>query len=66
MLRLIAGELQPQGGAVLRRPDTLCFESPADQISDNTVARDWLADRQSRFSDWQTAKENRAAEVLYQ
>lgn len=57
LLRLIAAELQPQAGVVLRRPDTLCFESPADQISDNTVARDWIAARRSRFSSWQAARE---------
>ncbi len=57
LLRLIAGELQPQAGVVLRRPDTLSFESPADPASDNVVAQDWLAARQSRFSNWHAARE---------
>jgi ABC-type transport system involved in cytochrome c biogenesis ATPase subunit len=61
LLRLIAGELQPQAGVVLQRAGTLCFESPADPASDNLLARDWLAARQSRFSNWQAAQ---AAELI--
>lgn len=53
LLRLIAGELKPKSGAVLYCPDTLSFESPADQASDDIIARDWLAARRHRFASWQ-------------
>ena len=57
LLRLIAGELNPRAGVVLHRADTLCFESPADQASDDIIARAWLAARRSRFARWQEDRE---------
>ena len=61
LLRLIAGELRPRTGVVLRRADTLCFESPADQASDDIIAQHWLAARQRRFTSWH---EDQAAELI--
>jgi ABC-type transport system involved in cytochrome c biogenesis ATPase subunit len=57
LLRLIAGELNAGAGVVLHRPETLCFESPADQASDAILTQDWLAARRHRFAHWQAAQE---------
>lgn len=53
LLRLIAGELVPSGGAMTRRAGPLYFERPEDPAHDATVAQDWLAALQARLPAWQ-------------
>lgn len=50
LLRLIAGELAPGAGHVVRRAEaTACcsFEQPADPAHDPVLARAWLAERRA-------------------
>ncbi|WP_349741128.1 ABC transporter ATP-binding protein [Roseateles cavernae] len=53
LLRLIAGELAPGAGQILRSADTAScsFEQPADPVHDPVLARAWLAERRAgRFA----------------
>jgi ABC-type transport system involved in cytochrome c biogenesis ATPase subunit len=53
LLRLIAGELPPGAGCIVRHTDaaSCSFEQPADPVHDPAQARAWLAERRSgRFA----------------
>lgn len=52
LLRLLAGELAPTAGVLHRKPDTVWWELPGEPAHDDVVARDWLAQRQTRFAGW--------------
>ncbi|RZS58593.1 ABC transporter ATP-binding protein [Sphaerotilus mobilis] len=43
LLRLLAGELQPSTGTLVRPAGRVCLPQPSDQACDAQVARDWLA-----------------------
>lgn len=55
LLRLLAGELLPGGGQLLRRlpaAGALWYERPQDEAHDEAVAEAWLAERRARFPPW--------------
>ena len=68
LLRLIAGELAPGAGQILRSADTAScsFEQPADPVHDPVLARAWLAERRAgRFAaTWLPALEAALIEAL--
>jgi ABC-type transport system involved in cytochrome c biogenesis ATPase subunit len=57
LLRLLAGALAPQAGAIHRGDAAVYFESPADPAHDDVVARAWLAARRGLFPAWDAAME---------
>lgn len=69
LLRLIAGELAPGAGRLLRSAEAAAccsFEQPADPVHDPVLARAWLAERRAgRFAgSWLPALEVGLIEAL--
>lgn len=68
LLRLIAGELAPGTGQIVRSTDTAScsFERPADPAHDPVLARQWLAERRSEgfAATWLSSLEATLIEAL--
>ena len=57
LLRLMAGELLPSAGQLLRAPVTVFFADPRDEREDALTARLCLRAHAGRFPDWSAARE---------
>jgi ABC-type transport system involved in cytochrome c biogenesis ATPase subunit len=66
LLRLIAGELAPTRGQLLRAAgSTVCLEHPADAVHDPVVVQDWLGTRRAqRGGDWRPALADQLVDAL--
>jgi ABC-type nitrate/sulfonate/bicarbonate transport system ATPase subunit len=52
VLRLLAGELAPTSGRLLREPVPLFWRDPRDPADDALGVEAWLAREQARFATW--------------
>lgn len=52
VLRLMAGQLKPQGGQLHRHAASLCFPQMADPALNDIVAAEWLAAQRAHLPAW--------------
>jgi ABC-type multidrug transport system ATPase subunit len=64
LLRILAGELAPTSGSIMRDQDGAALESAADPADDPVVARAWLGSRQARHAGWEAKTAERLAEAF--
>ena len=64
LLRLLAGEIAPTGGSLLRQAGAACLADLGDPALDTITARDWLAQQQQRWPFWDAAAADAAVDAL--
>lgn len=64
LLRLMAGELMPTTGTLLRQAHSVCLEHAGDPVHDPVPVADWLQARHRHHVGWDPALSARLIEAL--